>query len=133
MTTVLAIDPGRAKCGVAVVSEDEGIQFRAVVTPNDLPNNVMSLIAQYKPEVIVIGSGTGAQAVISSLGDTNTPVRVVDERLSTETARARYFEDNPPRGWRKCIPIGLLTPPQPYDDYAAVVLAEAFLKGKRRI
>ncbi|MEN6521318.1 MAG: hypothetical protein ABFD46_09240 [Armatimonadota bacterium] len=129
MTTVLAIDPGRSKCGIAVVSRADGILHRAVVAPDDLPGTVTSLVIRFSPEVIVIGSGTGSQAAISSLGDLEAPVRVVDETHSTEEARKRYFKDNPLRGWRKYVPIGLQTPPQPYDDYAAVVLAEGFLEG----
>ncbi|MEN6371687.1 MAG: resolvase [Armatimonadota bacterium] len=128
MITVLAVDPGRSKCGIAVVSSADGILHRAVIATNDLPGAVTSLITRFSPEVMVIGSGTGSQEAISSLGDLEVPVRVVNERHSTEEARARYFKDNPPRGWRKYVPIGLQTPPQPYDDYAAVVLAEEYLE-----
>lgn len=131
MTRVLAIDPGRAKCGIAVVSNADGVLTRAIAAPDDIPSNVANLVSKYAPEIILIGSGTGAQAVISSLKEITTRIEVVDERLTTQKARLRYFKENPRRGWRRLIPIGLLTPPQPYDDYAAVVLAELFLEGSK--
>jgi hypothetical protein len=55
------------------------------------------------------------------------PLRAVDEHGTTLRARARYFTDHPPRGWRRLIPRSLQTPPEPYDDYVAVLLAEAAL------
>ena len=56
-------------------------------------------------------------------------VTLVDEHRSTEEARRRYFVDNPPSGWRRLMPRGLLTPPVPYDDYVAIILAERYLAG----
>jgi hypothetical protein len=54
----------------------------------------------------------------------------VDERETTLRARALYFADHPPRGWRRLIPLGLQLPPRPIDDYAAILIARRFL-GER--
>jgi len=128
ITKVLAIDPGKSKCGVAVVSRGEGVAARAIVAPSDLPDTSRLLIARFEPEVVVVGRGTGGRAVAKSLAGVSIPVHSVDEQFSTQKARARYFQDNPPRGWRRLVPRGLLAPPEPYDDYAAVLLAEEFLR-----
>ena len=53
-----------------------------------------------------------------------------DEAYSTEEARTLYWELNPPQGWRRLMPLGMLTPPVPLDAYAAVVLARRYLKKK---
>ena len=60
-------------------------------------------------------------------GTLGCEVRVVDETHSTERARLRYFKDHPPTGLRRFLPLSLLFPPELYDDYAAVVLAEDFI------
>jgi len=49
---------------------------------------------------------------------------------TTIRARARYFAANPPRGWRRIVPRGMLLPPRPIDDFAAVLIAERFLAGE---
>ena len=36
---------------------------------------------------------------------------------------------NPPRGWRRLLPVSMQMPPEPYDDYVAVILAQRFLRG----
>jgi len=125
--TVLAIDPGRAKCGLAVVSRDEGVLARTIVGLADLADTARLLAARFEPQAVVVGGGTGAAVVTAAICSLPIPVHVVDERLTTRNARARYFHDNPPRGWRRLVPKGLLVPAEPYDDYAAVLLAEQFL------
>jgi hypothetical protein len=54
----------------------------------------------------------------------------VDEHLSSVEARSRYLDDHKPRGIARLIPKGMRTPPEPIDDYAAVVLAERYLKTR---
>lgn len=56
-------------------------------------------------------------------------VVAVEERNSTLEARALYWQEKPPRGWRRVLPLSLQEPPEPVDDFAAVVLARRFLKS----
>jgi RNase H-fold protein (predicted Holliday junction resolvase) len=124
---VLAVDPGRHKCGVAVVSP-AGVIARAVVPPGDLPRLLREWVRAHAVTEIVVGDRTGASEVVAAAGPLGLPVRRVDEVGTTQRARARYFAEHPPRGWRRLLPLGLLTPPEPYDDYAAVLIAEAYLR-----
>jgi hypothetical protein len=66
------------------------------------------------------------------LGEGGCPLEpvLVDEHRSSEQGRRRYFRDNPPRGWRRLLPVGLQTPPRAYDDYVAVILAERYLASR---
>lgn len=129
---VIAIDPGRLKCGIAVVSRAEGVLAKTTVALPDLQTTAKLLAARFKPEVLLIGGGTGARVVAESVSGLQLAIHIVDERLSTHKARARYFADHPPRGWRRLVPRGLLVPPEPYDDYAAVLIAEGFLGDQAR-
>jgi len=73
---------------------------------------------------VVIGGSTGCHDLAVRLQDAGCNVQVVDERGTSELARRRYLLDHPARGWRRLIPLGLRHPPEPYDDYAALILAE---------
>ncbi len=127
IASVLAIDPGRIKCGVAVVSRTNGVLVRTIVPKGDIPLTVRLFEARFDPDAIVVGGATGSRDIINSLSTISIPLHIVDEHLSTQQAKARFFKDNPPRWWRRLIPLGLQVPPIPYDDYAAVLLAERFL------
>jgi RNase H-fold protein (predicted Holliday junction resolvase) len=130
---VLAVDPGRGKCGVAVCST-QGVLAKAIVPPDDLSRLVRDWVKAYGVTQVVIGDSTGSDAVAGGLGDLGQiSVKRVDEAGTTLLARARYFAEHPPRGWRRLVPLSLQTPPVPYDDYVAILLAERALgTGPRR-
>ena len=125
----MAIDPGRCKCGVAVVAGGTEIEVlhRAVVQAEAVREAMADLSARYAPEVILIGNGTTAAGVAKAAQELGLRVELVDERLTSMEARRRYFAENPPRGLRRLIPTSLQTPPQSCDDYAAVILAQRYL------
>jgi hypothetical protein len=126
---VLAVDPGRSKCGVAVCSAG-GVQARRIVPVDLLSDLIVDWIGRYHVTDIVVGDRTGSSAVLERLSPIRAiPIRRIPEGGTTLRARARYFAEHPPRGWRRLLPSGLQTPPEPYDDYAAVLLAEAALAG----
>ena len=128
--SIIAIDPGREKCGIAVVHQQNGVLYRAVVPLELLLKEISRLIRTYAAALIVLGDGTAHRHIKtlleSSLTDTPVAIILVDERHSTDEARRRYWRDNPPQGLRRLIPLGLQTPPGPIDDYVAVILAERY-------
>ena len=128
MGVVIAIDPGREKCGVAVVS-DQGALDKSVVSPDRLPEIIPDLIARHSAEVIIIGDGTHGRELADRLRGMAgaLPIEFVDESYTTLKARTRFFQENPPKGLLRLIPRGLLTPSRPIDDLAAVILAEDYL------
>ena len=77
---------------------------------------------------VAIGHGTNAGVVSSVVRDAGLAFTLVDERETTLRARARYFADHPPRGWRRLVPRGMLLPERPIDDYAALLIAERYLR-----
>jgi RNase H-fold protein (predicted Holliday junction resolvase) len=130
--TVLGVDPGRDKCGVAVCQPDR-VLARAVVPPADLPGLVTRWAAEYLVGAVVVGGGTGSSEVIAALSglaaSARLPALVVEAEVNTTlAARRRYFEEHPPQGWRRLVPVSFQVPPEPYDDYAAAVIAEAYLE-----
>lgn len=133
---ILAIDPGRGKCGLAVVTRAGEILARGIVPAEELPATVRALRQTYPVEVTLIGNGTGATEIAALLEAQGLAqgLELVDEYATTLRARQRYFADHPPRGLWRLIPLSLRTPPEPYDDYVAILLAEDYLapKGERK-
>lgn len=125
--TVLAIDPGSSKCGIAVLARDGAILHHSVITAIQVRAAVLDLLQLYSPSVVLIGDGTSAEAVSEVIRPIGAPIEFVDEKFTTLAARKRYFIDNPPRGLRRLIPVSLQTPSRPYDDYVAIILAERYL------
>ncbi len=123
---VLAVDPGREKCGVAVCAS-AGVLAHRVVPTDRLAAVVGEWTAAYGVKIILVGNRTGSAEARARLGDLGVAVEQVEEQGTTLAARRRYFRDHPPRGLRGFLPISLQVPPEPYDDYAAILLAEAYL------
>ena len=132
LATVIAIDPGRAKCGLAILSEKGEILYRSVDRPGCIQRLLPELIDKYHPFALIVGDGTGSQLMVRQckLSATELPIHKVDESHSSEQARKRYLMENPPKGWRRIIPQALRVPDAPYDDYVAVILAERWLREK---
>lgn len=77
---------------------------------------------------VVIGQGAFGRELAQEL-PAHLNLSFVSEQDSTWQARRRYWRANPPAGWLKFIPTSLLVPPVPYDDYAAIILGERYLRS----
>lgn len=126
MGSVIAIDPGRDKCGVAILSED-GSFVQAVIKTDDLCTWVNDSRKKHSDAPVIIGNGTGSQAAYERLwAECGAEPFFVEEYKTTEEARRRYWQENPPAGWRRLMPTSMQVPPVPVDGYVAVILAERY-------
>lgn len=137
-TTVVAVDPGSVKCGIAAVRRDAHGQtitlHRAVVPQATLETAVLDLCGRFAPATLLLGDATQSRAIGERLKTAlagRVPLETVDEAHSSEQARVRYLRENAPQGrdlWQRLLPLSLRTPPCPIDDYVAVLLAERWLE-----
>ena len=128
--TILGLDPGTRKCGFALVGAAGGPPIMLGIVPIEaLEARLRELLAAYPIELAAVGRGTNASAVIEMVRRIGLPIALIDERETTLLARARFFADHPPRGWRRLLPRGMLLPDRPIDDYAALLIAERYLAG----
>ncbi len=129
---VIAIDPGREKCGVAVVDQRGKIIAHHIVAPAKVVDIAAQLLKTHQAELFVLGDATASRQTQDALSKAfpNTPIVSVIETNSTLEAREVYWRENPPRGWRKIVPLSLQVPPVPIDDFAAVVLALRYWKSQ---
>jgi len=130
---VIAVDPGREKCGVAVVARRAGLVEKSVVPAASMAAVVADLAERHAAAAVVLGDRTGhrdAMAALAALrpGGRSLNVSLVDEHRTTDEARARYWRDHPPRGLARLIPVTLRVPPVPVDDYVAAIIAERYFQ-----
>ena len=137
----LGIDPGRDKTGVALVEETGRILAVQVMRTRNFSDTLLQFLydtlqvrntwgLRKKLKTIVLGNGTGSEEHKRWIENTlpGYPIRIVDEKYSTEEAKALYWKLYPPHGLRRLIPLGLQTPPEPLDGYAAVVQVHRFME-----
>ncbi|HEV2739907.1 MAG TPA: crossover junction endodeoxyribonuclease RuvC [Candidatus Elarobacter sp.] len=128
--TILGLDPGTRKCGYAVVTGlDVPPLTLGIVAIESLAERLREVLAATPVALAAVGRGTNAAVVAGVVRELGVPVELVDERETSLLARARFFRDHPPRGWRRMVPQGMLLPDRPIDDYAALLIAERFLKA----
>ncbi len=106
----------------------EGIVDSRIVSREEFCDYWEEIEEAYGIEKVIIGNGTGSDFFRSLAVEKNKKVFLINEEGSSEEARRIFFQENPPRGLKKLIPRGLLTPPGAIDDYAARVLLYRFLK-----
>ncbi|MFP4498784.1 MAG: pre-16S rRNA-processing nuclease YqgF [Vulcanimicrobiota bacterium] len=126
---IISIDPGSSKTGIAVINTGKEILERKIVPTKKLENEIKSCISTHNPDIIIMGDGTWSRRVKPRVEKVRgeLPFCLVNEKHSTEKARLRYYKENPPKGFWKLIPVTLQAPPEPYDDLAAVIIAEDYI------
>lgn len=130
---LLAIDPGSVKCGLAVLDQQGKVLLREISPSVQIAERIAALVEQWNILHIVYGRSTGSktiQQLLTNLGqreESTFEIHSVDERNSTLEARALYWQEHPRHGWQRLLPISLLAPSEPVDDFAAVVLGHRFL------
>lgn len=124
---IIAIDPGKDKCGVACGNENTVFEHKTVLTC-ELYDTIFNITERYDVDIVVCGNSTHASDILDLIKPLEIKTALVDETNSTYEARKLYFADNPPRFLKKLIPITMQYPPVPIDDYAAIIILQRYLK-----
>ena len=132
--TIAALDPGRDKCGFAVLNDDGKILCQRVIVTENLMTEVNAAKADYGFSRLLIGNGTTSKEAQGKLAQLSAlEVIVRDEYRTTELVKKEYWKANPPKGWRRLIPVTMQVPPVPVDDFVAVILAKRYLQEIKKI
>ena len=127
---ILGFDPGKDKCGVAVMGTDRNISYHEVVPSESAISTIQSLCEQFPIDLLVMGDQTTSKSWKQKLTQSLSPeiaIIQIDERYSSLEAKERYWEMYPATGLNRLIPLGMRTPPRPVDDIVAIVLIERYL------
>lgn len=129
---ILAIDPGREKTGIAILKNSDVLEHK-IINSEELVQIIKSLLEKYIIKTIVMGNGTSSKKKYDLLKREfmDRDIVLINEYRTTDEARKLYFQENPPKGWKKLIPLGMQVPPVPVDDYAAIVIGRKYLKDNK--
>ena len=129
---ILAIDPGREKTGIAILKNSDVLEHK-IINSEELVQIIKSLLEKYIIKTIVMGNGTSSKKKYDLLKREfiYRDIVLINEYRTTDEARKLYFQENPPKGWKKLIPLGMQVPPVPVDDYAAIVIGRKYLKDNK--
>ncbi|BDA10734.1 putative pre-16S rRNA nuclease [Megamonas funiformis] len=129
---ILAIDPGREKTGIAILKNSDVLEHK-IINSDELVQIIKSLLGKYIIKTIVMGNGTSSKKKYDLLKREfiDRDIVLINEYRTTDEARKLYFQENPPKGWKKLIPLGMQVPPVPVDDYAAIVIGRKYLKDNK--
>ena len=129
-SVILGFDPGKDKCGVAVMGLDRQLQYHEVVSSEEAIAIIGDLYKKYPISLLVMGNQTTSKRWKQQIEEKLSPtvnIILVDERYSSLEARDRYWQMYPPKGFTKLLPKGMRTPPRPIDDIVAILLIERYL------
>lgn len=129
---ILAIDPGREKTGIAILKNSDVLEHK-IINSEELVQIIKSLLEKYIIKTIVMGNGTSSKKKYDLLKREfiDRDIVLINEYRTTDEARKLYFQENPPKSWKKLIPLGMQVPPVPVDDYAAIVIGRKYLKDNK--
>lgn len=126
---ILGFDPGRQKCGLAIMGLDRSLHYHQVISAQAAIDTIQALQQQFPISILVMGNQTSSKDWRQKLGNELPELRIVlvDEQYSTLEARDRYWQMYPPRGIFRLIPRPLRRIPRPIDDIVAILLIERYL------
>ncbi len=139
---VIGFDPGRDKCGIAVVQVQNAygtlprtelrVLHREVSPSSAALSKLQTLWQEFQAEHVILGNQTTAQVWKHQLESIIPPQQIilVDERHSSQEARQRYWDFYPPQGWERLLPKGMRVPAKAYDDLVALILVERYCRGR---
>lgn len=126
----VGFDPGRDKCGLAVLDLQRRVLEHRVVRSDLVLAELAALQQRFAIRQLIVGDRTTSQAWQRKIQDgLTTPLAIatVDEHNTTLLARDRYWQMYPARGLTRLLPQGLRQPPRAIDDIVAILLVERYL------
>jgi len=128
----IAIDPGKEKCGIALMSYDGSVIEKHTIAKSEMTSMINVLTASNKNiERIAIGDGTGSREFIKMIEAETamSKIVVVKERNTTLEARDIFAREKPLPKPFHFIPRWMLFPPADIDSYAAVAIGKRYVES----
>ena len=131
MPKVIAIDPGKSKCGLVLAEISEKKVYKAIIVRSTLLENyVRNLITTEDISQIIIGNGTTSREIKEKLYFFKKEIIIFEEKNTTYRAKARYFELFPISGLKFLIPKEVFILNKNLDAISALIILEDYCKMK---
>ena len=133
-SAVIAVDPGTSKCGIAALAADGTLLERRIVEADQVGLATAALAHEHGASTVVLGTRTGSPRAweLIHAAAPELSIAEIEEHMTSLEARKRYWVESPPGCLWRLVPEGMRLPPEPVDDWAAVILAERYLQGTNR-
>ena len=131
MARVVAIDPGKSKCGLVLAEISEKKVYKAIILKRELLENYLrNLITAEDIEQIIIGNGTTSREIREKLHFFKKEIITFEEKNTTFRAKARYFELFPISGLKFLIPREIFILNKNLDAISPLIILEDYCKMK---
>jgi len=131
MSRVIAIDPGKSKCGLVLAEISEKKVYKAIILKSELLGNyVRNIITAEDISQIIIGNGTTNKEIREKLDFFKKEIITFEEKNTTYRAKARYFELFPISGLKFLIPREVFILNKNLDAISALIILEDYYKTK---
>ena len=131
MPRVIAIDPGKSKCGLVLADISEKKVYKAIILKSELLQNyVKNLISTEDISQIIIGNGTTSREIREKLYLLKKEIITFEEKNTTYRAKARYFELFPISGLKFLMPREVFILKKNLDAISALIILEDYCKTK---
>ena len=131
MFKFISIDPGKYKCGLALVDICEKKVYKAIILKSELIEDyVRNLNTVEDISKIIIGNGTTSREIKEKLNFFKKEIIMFEEKNTTYRAKARYFELFPIRGLQCLFPREVFILNKNLDAISALIILEDYCRMK---
>ena len=131
MIKLIAIDPGKYKCGLVLAEISKKKVYQAIVLRSELLEDcVKNLNADNDISEIIIGNGTTSKEIKAKLDFFKKEIITFEEKNTTYRAKARYFELFPINGLKFLMPREVFILNKNLDAISALIILEDYCKKK---
>tara|TARA_Y100001970_G_scaffold246790_1_gene314996 strand:- start:29 stop:466 length:438 start_codon:yes stop_codon:yes gene_type:complete len=131
MSKVMAIDPGKSKCGLTIANIKEKKVYEAIVIKSNLLLKYVKEICKTEDNLqLLIGNGTSSEKYIKVLSQLIPNLIIAEEKNTTYRAKQRYFEIFPLKGLKCFLPREVFVLNKNLDALAALIIMEDYYKFK---
>jgi len=131
MSRVIAIDPGKSKCGLVLADISQKKVYEAIIVQSAfIENHVKNLITAEDVSQIIIGNGTTSREIREKLYFFKKEIITFEEKNTTYRAKVRYFELFPISGLKFLMPREVFILNKNLDAISALIILEDYCKMK---
>ena len=131
MFKIIAIDPGKYKCGLVFAEISEKKVQKAIILKSELIEDYVRNLNNLEDiSKIIIGNGTTSREIREKLNFLKKEIIIFEEKNTTYRAKARYFELFPISGFKFLIPREVFLLNKNLDAISALIILEDYCKIK---
>ena len=131
MFKILAIDPGKFKCGLVLAEINKKKIYEAIILKSEFLEDYIRNLNNFEDiSKIIIGNGTTSDEIRQKLDFFKKEIITFEEKNTTYRAKSRYFELFPISGLRFLIPREVFILNKNLDAISALIILEDYCKIK---